>query len=262
MLKGIYTPLSGAIAQERVLEVIANNLANMNTNAFKGENVTFTLLEPEPEKNYKNPLPPANYKVAFEDFMPLRGNEIHYVGVAGINRDQSQGPVVKTGNPTDLMIEGKGYLSINTPEGIRYTRDGALQLSSDGVLTTAAGHPVMGEKGNVVLRSGQFEVNGRGEIYQNGELVDKLQLFQFQKDEALERVGGNYFYFGGEQSARTKSESPSIRQGQLEGSNVNAIKNLTAMILAHRSYESYQKAVSNYDTMMEKSSNSIGDVRA
>ena len=65
MLKSIYTPLSGALAQEKVLDIIANNLANVNTTGFKGESVTFKVLESEPEKNYKTPLPPANYKVGF-----------------------------------------------------------------------------------------------------------------------------------------------------------------------------------------------------
>ncbi len=95
MLHSIYTPLSGALAQERVLEVIANNLANLNTTAFKGEKVGFTLLSPEPNKHYNNPLPPANYKVDYNEILPLVGNDVDYVGVAGIARDFRQGQLLQ-----------------------------------------------------------------------------------------------------------------------------------------------------------------------
>lgn len=262
MLKNIYTPLSGAIAQERVMEVVANNLANLNTAGFKGDNVSFTLLEPEPEKNYKDPIPPANYKVNFEDLMPLRGNEMSYVGVASIERDTTQGPAIMTENSLDLMLEGDGYFAVNTPEGTRYTRAGDLTMNADGALITKSGHPVMGDKGSIYLRSNAFEVNPRGEVYQDGQLIDRLQVYQFSEEKQLERVGNNYYFFDGEIESVQRLDFPAVRQGYVEGSNVNAMKNLTAMIIAHRSYEAYQKAVSNYDQMMDKSSNSIGVVRA
>ncbi len=261
MLKSIYTPVSGAIAQERTLEIIANNLANMNTTGFKGDQVTFEQLLPEPEKRYTDPLPPANYKVDLEKLSPLHGNEVAYVGVSGIHRDNTQGPAITTNNPTDLMIEGEGMFAVQTPDGVRYSRNGAFALSPDGVLTTKAGHPVLGVKGNVFVRSGQFEVNNRGEVYQDGEMIDRLQIYNFANNDGLERVGDNYFIYGGDPNEIALNTNPSVMQGFLEGSNVNAIKNLTAMILAHRSYEAYQKAVSNYDQIMDKTSNSIGDVR-
>lgn len=262
MLKALYTPMSGALAQEKVLEVIANNLANVNTVGFKGDNVTFKLLEPEPEKNYKSPLPPANYKVNMDDVFPLHGNDIAYVGVAGVFRDETQGPAIQTDNDTDVMIQGEGMLAVNTTEGMRYTRSGQLSIGPNGSLTTAAGHPVMGEKGLITLQSGKFEVNHRGEIYQNNQLVDRLQLFAFDEPKSLERVGMNLWHYSGTDEGRTLIKDPSVLQGYLEGSNVNAIKNLTSMIVAHRSYEAYQKAISNYDKMMDISNNQLGSVRA
>lgn len=262
MLKAIYSPMSGALAQEKVLEIIANNLANVNTVGFKGDSVTFKLLEPEPEKNYKSPLPPANYKVSLDDVMPLKGNDIAYVGIAGVERDESQGPALQTGNDTDLMIEGEGLLAVNTQDGIRYTRNGQLAVSPDGVLMTNAGQPVLGEKGNIVLKAGKFEINHRGEIYQNSQLIDRLQLFSFNDPAGLERSGLNLWHYSGPEDDRVAIKDPMVKQGFLEGSNVNAIKNLTSMIIAHRSYEAYQKAVSNYDRMMEISNNQLGAVRA
>jgi flagellar basal-body rod protein FlgG len=261
MMKSIYTPLSGAVAQERVLEMIANNLANANTVGFKGDRVTFTMLEPEPEKNYANPLPPANYKISAEQLMHLKGNDVFYVGVADQVRDQAQGPAIETKNPTDIMIEGKGMLAVNTPDGMRYTRNGSLSVSRDGILVTKEGMPVLGEKGNIALGAAQFQINDSGEVWQGGQMVDRIALYEFDDDTMLERAGTNLLFYGGPEEARHQVRFPSMRQGYLEGSNVNAIKNITDMIIAHRSYEAYQKAVKNYDQMMEKSSNTIGEVR-
>lgn len=262
MIKNVYTPVSGALAQERAIEVIANNLANLNTVGFKGDQVTFTLQDPNPYPNYKSPIPPANYKVAFRDLLYLHGNDLNYAGIAGMERDDTQGPTVVTHNPNDLMIEGEGYFRVQTDEGIRYTRAGNLSLNPDGALVSAEGHAILGERGVMYLRSGGFEVNQRGEVYQDGELVDRLELYRFKNKDLVERRGRNYLYYEGPEEGVVKLTHPAIRQGMLEGSNVNAIKSLTAMILAHRSYEAYQKAVSNYDTMMDKSANIIGTVRA
>ena len=89
-----------------------------------------------------------------------------------------------------------------------------------------------------------------------------MKIYEFADQKQLERTGDNNFFFGGPDSDRTIAENTGVRQGYLEGSNVNAIKSLTAMIIAHRSFEAYQKAISNYDKMMEKGSSTIGEVRA
>ncbi len=262
MLKAIYSPMSGALAQEKALEIIANNLANTNTVGYKGDTITFKLLNPEPEKNYKSPLPPANYKVDLDKVSPLHGNDIAYVGVAGIERDEAQGPAIQTGNPTDLMIEGEGMFAVNTQDGLRYTRSGQLSISPDGVLMTPAGHPVLGEKGVISVKAGQFEVNRLGEVYQNSQLIDRIPVYKFEDAEQLERSGMNLWFYGGPDSGRAINRDANIAQGSLEGSNVNAMKNLTSMIIAHRSYEAYQKAITNYDKIMDISNNQLGVVRA
>jgi flagellar basal-body rod protein FlgG len=262
MLKSIYTPLSGALAQEKVLDIIANNLANVNTVGFKEEKVAFKVLDPEPEKNYKNPLPPANYKIDLEHLHPLRGNEIDYVEVSGVFRDDQQGPAIKTGNSFDLMIEGEGYFQVNTQEGPRFTRNGSFSLNQDGALTDKLGNPVLGENGAIFVKSTNFEVNRKGEVIQDGKLIDKLKLVKFSDPNQIEKVGLNYYFHSGPEEFVSTIEHPNVKQGFLEGSNVNPVKNLTSMILAHRSYEAYQKAIKNVDNMMEKSSNTIGAVRA
>ena len=254
--------MSAAISQERALEVIANNLANLNTTGFKEDRVTFTVLDAEPSKNYKSPIPPAKFKVNLEEVMPLKGNDLGYVGIAGMTRDNSQGPALVTHNPHDLMLEGPGLFAIQTKQGTRYSRAGNFTKSPDGALVTKFGDPVLGEKGVIYLKSGEFQVNRQGEVFQNGKMLDRLAIFDFEKDSSLERRGNNYLFFGGDPATIQRVKAPSVQQGFLEGSNVNAVKNLTAMIIAHRSYEAYQKAVSNYDQIMEKSSNRLAEVRA
>jgi flagellar basal-body rod protein FlgF len=261
MMNSIYTPLSGSIAQEKVMDIIANNLANMNTVGFKEESVTFKLLNSEPEKNYKEPLPPGNYKLPFEDLVNFPSNDVSYVGISGVHRNLSQGSPITTHNPLDLMIEGDGYLQVMTKEGVRFTRNGSLTLNDQGILVDGLGHPILGEKGNISIRSKDFQINHLGEIYQNGQYTDKLLVSQFQDPSLLERVGYNHFHYSGPQDGVQGVDFPKIKQGFLEGSNVNAMKNLTQMIIAHRSFEAYQKAIKNHDSMMEKSSNSIGELR-
>jgi flagellar basal-body rod protein FlgG len=262
MLKSIYTPLSGALAQEKVMDIIANNLANLNTVGFKGEAVTFKAIEPEPEKNYRNPLPPANYKISLDDVLPLRGNDLNYVGVSEVRKDFSQGPAIQTNNPLDLMLEGEGFFAVQTEDGLRYTRSGDFTMSENGALVDKVGNPVLGQKGNIFIRHQDFEVNPLGEVYQDGQLVDRLLIYKFDNPDALEKVGMNHFFYEGMEGDPKIATDARVQQGSLEGSNVNAIRNLTALILSHRSFEAYQKSIKNYDSMMEKSSNSIGEVRA
>jgi flagellar basal-body rod protein FlgF len=261
-VKGIYSPLSGALAQERYLEVIANNLANINTTGYKADTISFSLLDPEPYKHYNSPLPPANYKQDLSSFLPPRGNDIQYVGVGEVGRDMSQGSIVQTGNHTDVMIKGNGYLSIYTKEGIRHSRDGSLAVNADGILVHKSGSPVLGERGNIQLRGLRFEVNQRGEIFQEGKYVDRLLIQDTKNQASFERVGDNLLFYNGHPDELTNVENAEVIQGMLEGSNVNAIKSMTSMIMAHRSYEAYQKALKHFDQLMEKSSNTIGEVRA
>jgi flagellar basal-body rod protein FlgG len=196
-----------------------------------------------------------------ENLLYQRGDDIFNVGVADVSRDLSQGPAVQTQNPTDVMIEGEGFFKVQTPDGERYTRAGNFTLNRDGILSTSEGFPVMGEKGDILVHGPGFQINDSGEVWQDGHMVDRIQLVKFDDDKALDRAGMNLFQYAGTPEGVKKAAS-SMRQGFIEGSNVNAIKNLTDMIIAHRSYEAYQKAVQNYDKMMDKSSNAIGEVRA
>jgi flagellar basal-body rod protein FlgG len=119
----------------------------------------------------------------------------------------------------------------------------------------------MGRNGAIKLASGQFEVNHIGEVIQGNQLIDQIRVVVPANEAELQRVGNSLYTHNGSDESLQEEQFPLVKQGYLEGSNVNAIQNMTAMILAHRSYEAYQKAISNYDQIMEKSSNAIGDIR-
>jgi flagellar basal-body rod protein FlgF len=250
MLKNIYAPLSGGVAQEKVMEILSNNVANANTNAFKEEQVTFASLEANPWPNYKNPLPPAQFKLDMRDLNPLHGNEFGYAAIANVATSHQQGSLKNTGNPLDLAIQGGGFFAVQTPFGERFTRDGSFTLTPDGTLVTKSGAPVQGEKGPITgLSEGNVEVLPGGEVHLNGKLVDKLQIVEFDKKDLLQKLGDNLFVHDGPPENRVTFQGQ-VAQGSVEGSNVNPMRNLTNMIVAHRTYEALQKAIKSHDETM------------
>lgn len=259
MSNGIFTSLSGAMAQERNLEIIANNLANVHTNGYKEDRVSFKVMEAEPEKHTHAPLPPENFKVEPDTF-PLIGNEIKYVGIGGFFTDHGQGPLKLTSNPLDFAIEGKAYFETMTEAGKQYTKNSSFTLGPNGILQTHNGHPVQGQKGAVFLSNSDFKVNEEGEIYQNGNLVDRLKIVSFKNEGLLQKTAGTSFIHNGSDDNFSTPVKTRILQGYVEGSNVNPLQNLTKMIMTQRSYEAYQKAMKAHDERMGKAVQ-LGEVK-
>ncbi len=156
----------------------------------------------------------------------------------------------------------RDFFKLETAEGSRYSRDGSFKLSPQGYLVTANGANVQGEKGSIQLSSSQFQVNAQGEVFDQGRFVDRLLVFKFKATDELERVGKNEFFHNGPIENVEALKISQIKQGALEGSNVNAVESMTSMIMAHRSFEAYQRAIKNFDSMLDRSSNTIGEVRA
>ncbi len=260
MSNGIFTTLSGATAQEKYLEIIANNLANVHTDGYKEDKATFKVLQSEPDKHLHPPLPPDNFKQHI-NVSPLIGNDIRYVGFGGFNTDHSQGPLKPTSNPLDMAIDGPSYFVTQSHEGLRYTKDGSFTLGANGVLQTHDGFPVQGQKGGIFLTSPDFKVNEQGEIYQDGKLIDRLKIVAFKDLDLLQKVGNNLFTHNGSEENLMVPSQTRLLQGYKEGSNVNPLKNLTQMILTQRSFEAYQKAMKFHDDQMSKA-NSLGNVKA
>ncbi len=259
MLKNIYAPLSGGVMQEKIIDIIANNLANTNTTAFKEDQIAFKAEEANPWPSYATPHPPAPFKLNMQDVYPLKGNEMAYVSLAEVKTSFDQGSLQKTGNDTDFALQGSGFFEVNTPFGKRLTRDGGMIVNPEGVLVNKNGYPVQGENGIIQgLHGGKLQVLGTGEVYIGKQFIDKMKVTACTNEKLLERIGENLWIHNGPPENLKKFQGE-VTQGYLEASNVNPMRNLTNMILAHRSYEALQKAVKTQDETMQHA-NKIAEV--
>lgn len=220
---GIYSTIAGANARNIELEVIANNIANVNTVGFK---------EVRPSFNAE-----------------LQGNEESgdesqvLVSHSGNHIDFAPGQVFPTGNELDVAIQGDGFFEVQTPQGVRYTRSGNFVVNSERVLCTPAGHPLASQDGNITVpNTGRVTFSPSGEISVNGEHVGSLKLVSFKNTQPFQLEGGNLFNHNGAEGAGSKKFK--LVQGYLEASNVNVIANMARMIEVSRAYESHQKSIS------------------
>jgi flagellar basal-body rod protein FlgF len=261
MLKNVYSPLSGGVLQERIMEIISNNLANVNTTAFKEDEISFQAQEANPWPSYATPHPPASFKLNMQDLWPLKGNEMAYVTLSEIRTAHTQGPLMKTENATDVAIQGEGFFEVMTPFGERLTRDGGFNISNDGVLITKTGLVIQGENGSITGLNGKnLSILPTGEVYVDQKFIDKIKMIALQDLSLLERLGENLWIHNGSPENFKKPQGE-LAQGYLEGSNVNPMRNLTNLIIAHRSYEALQKTVKSHDDTMQNA-NKIPEIQS
>jgi flagellar basal-body rod protein FlgG len=247
MIKGIYTSAIGMLPKAVRMDVIANNLANINTTGFKKDNVFVqTLID------------------------AARSAQMQNSELAGLNAqeltDYSQGSLNKTGNPFDLAIAGQGFFVVETPGGVRYTRNGNFTLSEDGTVTTSQGYPVLGDGGRIrlpeyeKLQSGDVVVTMKGEVIVNKVVVSKFQVVDFPQPYHLQKAEGALFAnTSGMNPFEVDEKETFLRQGFLEESNVDAIEEMVNLIELGRDYESGQKAINYQDTSLERA-NEVGRV--
>ena len=266
--KGIYTAVSGAVAHNSKLESITNNIANANTPGFKGDQKIFreylTAYEKIPEV-IEAPKVPAS----INSFYPLNGGDKSYVDVDGISTNFGQGALKLTGNPLDIGIEGDAFFEVNTPSGLRFTRNGHFTLNADGVIVNKQGFPLLmeGTQGELIedrlIRledQKNFNITDQGEIFVNGQNQGRLSLRTVANKESLHKQG-NSLYFLRDNTQSQAATNYRIHQGSFEQSNVNIVKEMTEMINATRIFESSQKAISAYDQMNQKLTNDVPKLR-
>ena len=170
----------------------------------------------------------------------------------------AQGQLTTTNNPLDLAIEGRGFFSVETTEGLRFTRSGEFSKSADGYLVTKEGYRVLGENGHIKLDAAQLTINEKGEIFDGAKLVDKLKMIDFKDQKALRKTGNGLVRVEEEGRPDNIIEfMGSIKQGFLEGSNVNSVKEMVEMLAMLRTYEANQKLVKIHDEMLGRSVNDI-----
>ena len=278
-MKELWVPLSGAIAGQRKVEVIANNVANANTPGFKKDDVVFKEYLTAYEKGTDIDLP--NKEFAPEDFYRSYGAEHGIVKADGSYTIHSQGQFTPTQNPLDLALEGPGFIEILTPNGVRYTRRGSLSMSSEGFLVTEHGHPVLSkvdlpEVGNgkdlievvkqvpspqerkiQVAGKGRISINQQGFITLNNNPVARMNIVEFKDFQQLKKEG-NSNYINDDTRNIVKTEPKTVvHQGFIENSNVNAVQEMSELIKAHRHFESVQRVIKAYDNLAQKANSDI-----
>ncbi|NWF88859.1 MAG: flagellar hook basal-body protein [Ignavibacteriaceae bacterium] len=235
MIKGIFQSARGMQSANKNMEIIANNLANLNTIGFKREGTFSEILSSVSEPKIKSSV------------------------------DLYQGEVFKTSNPLDLAISGEGEFVLKTENGYEYSRNGKFKISDDGFLVNETGHKVMGKKGEINLSDYILEdqnsilITRQGEIKLGESSIDEIMIVKISPEEYDKRKLG--LNFNPTESVETilDSNEYQILQGYLEESNVNPIQEMENMITISKDYETSYKMVTYLDHSLEKS-NEIGRV--
>ena len=228
----IYILASGGSRAVEQLDTITNNIANANTSGFK------KILMREMSQKIPENVGQTGDLLVFPRF---RDTPV-------IN---SQGALIKTDNPLDLAIEGEGFFQVETSVGRFYTRNGHFFINNEGFLVDQNGGYVLDtNRQRIKLNTnGRIDITVKGEVYQDGQLVATLRVVNLQN---LQPVGNSY-YNGQEQIAQKYS----IRQGFLEGSNINIVKEMVEMINSHRRFDIYMNLAKSLD-QLEGRLNEIG----
>jgi len=220
--------------------VAAHNLANLNTTGFRGQQPTFQSLMAVSSPTVSNVLGNV-LNSATNNFGVLEGTHM----------DMTAGNLETTGNPLDVGIEGGGFFAVQTASGTRYTRSGSFQVSSSGVLTTAAGDPVLGDpalgaKAVINVPAGTVSIASDGTLSVNGAVAGSIRLVEFAPGTKL-TAEGETLISAPEGSAKPAQQS-ALKQGALESSNVSSIGSVVALIGVQRQAEMLQRALSLFDT--------------
>ena len=235
MDSGYYAACTALVSRTEALDTIANNLANASTVGYRAQHNVFSSVLAEAGSASSSPI-----SQAMNNFGILSGTTL----------DQSQGALQKTGNDLDLAIQGSGYFVVQTPNGPMYTRNGSFQVSSKGQLIPSSGDPVIGSNGTITMPPGEVSISADGTISSQGAVAGKLKVVQFAPGTTLTSAGETYY------SAPPKSEIPAtdstVKQGMLESSNVNPVTSMVELITAQRSAEMMQRALSMFNSEMDK----------
>ncbi len=249
MIKGIYTSALGLIPLQKRLEVIANNLANVNTTAFKRDD------------SFTGELISASTLLRDGTVDPTQKDVNEKTCT-----DFSQGTLQQTNNPLDLALDGQGFFAVQTADGVRLTRDGSFTLSNDGTLETRDGGIVLGVGGPIridniqQIQSAKLVVDKNGEVKAGSEVYGQLRVVVPGDYSHISKAGANLYSLNDGATVRDADPANvSVRQGYLEGSNVNPIDEMVAMIQLQQNFEAGQKAIQSQDNSLGES-NQVGQV--
>jgi flagellar basal-body rod protein FlgF len=237
--------LSRQVALGRELDVIANNMANVTTNGFKARSSRF--------REYLMP-------VASAETFPRPDRRLSYVIDNGTPLDTRSGPIEFTGNPLDVAIKGDAFFAVQTPQGERYTRNGALEINPQGQLVTSEGHPVLGDNGPITFTPQErgFNVAPDGTVTSEQGQRGKIRLVRFDNPQLLHSEGGNIL--SSSNQGQPAGNTSRIEAGALERSNVKPVVEMSRLIEVNRSYTSVAGMVGRMDELRRTAISRLADV--
>ena len=229
MENALLVGLSRQMALSHELDLVANNIANIDTTGFKADNALFA--------DYLMPN-------AKDDQFTGGDRNLSFVTDRASWIDFSQGALQRTGNPLDVAIEGSAYLAVQTPRGVRYTRNGALQTNGTGQLVTSEGYPVLGSNGPITFQNTDHDViispTGIITVREGNSATDSprgtLQLVSFNQQNQLQKDGSSTFMAPPGVTPTAPPLGTRVVQGAIEKSNVNAVAEISRMIQITQSY--------------------------
>jgi len=240
MIKGIQTAETAMRPKMARMEVIANNLANVNTTGFKRDRLFVQMLNDSV----------GGKTDAAGDLDGVRVTE----GV-----DFSEGSLRQTGNPLDMAIQGRGFFAVNTPGGVRFTRSGSFRLSPDGSLVNADGYQVEGTGGVIrfpgieKLQQATVSIAETGEVMIDKDPIGRLRIVEFADTSVLSKESASLFRAAPGALMIEGSSASAVRQGVLEESNVDGVEEMIAMTELQRSFDTDQKVLQALDDSVAKS---------
>lgn len=214
------------------MDVVANNIANMNTTGFKGEKMMF-----------------VEHLVRSKGTGSVLGDKLNYVRDIATVRDASKGHIKQTSNPLDLAIADEGYFVVETRGGEQYTRNGRFQMDATGQLVTENGDPVLSDSGQPFFfgpTDTEITISGDGTVATENGALGRLKVVKFESEFKLQQVGSSMFTAGDDNPAEDV-EFPRVMQGALESSNVQPIIELTRMIEVNRAYDGIKSLIDKED---------------
>lgn len=251
MLRSLYIAATGMLVQRKKMDVITNNITNIETTGYKRDQLI--------SRSFKDMLITRINDPAVVNYSTPIGNQNTGVHIDEVSTDFSQGNMEDTGKLTDLALQGPGFFTVSTPGGERYTRDGSFGVNSEGYLVTSDGNYVMGVSGKIRVGTGKFNVSGQGVVTVNGTPAGKLKIVTFADAKGLRKEGNNLYANYNAQTVATTAET-SVKQGYLEGSNVDIAREMVDMISVSRLYDTNQRMVKMLDQSLDKAVNEVGRV--
>lgn len=256
MVHSLYAATSGMVAELIGHDVIAGNLANVDTPGYKRDIAITGSFQQEMVRSIARSGRGGQVEAAPVGVLGY-GSYVHSIG-----SDHSQGPLIETQGTLDLGIEGEGCFVVRSPSGDLLTRSGAFKLQPSGMVTTMSGMPLLGMSGPVTIPpdAAKIEILKDGAVFVDGAAYDRLRIVSCDNPSLVRKAGDGLFRIPEGSARQAASDSFVVRQGFLEMSNVNSISEMVRMIAGMRTYEACQKMIWAIDQTLDKTVNDVGRV--